>query len=122
VPSAERRAELVAEMVSEFDRYVTYEHYVVEVRGATRSYRPGRGGAPLRLHWRRTADDALAPARGDTVLTEVALGDDERATLRRDGVHWLDLAGRTRSEGGSPLTEELASFISRYGIRLPRDG
>jgi acetyltransferase-like isoleucine patch superfamily enzyme len=121
-PSAERRAELVAEMVSEFDRYVTYEHYVVEVRGTTRSYRPERGGAPHRLHWRRSAEEPLAPARGDTVLTEVALGDDERAALRRDGVHWLDLAGRTRSEGGSPLTEELASFISRYGIRLPRDG
>jgi hypothetical protein len=37
-------------------------------------------------------------------------------------VHWLDLAGRTRSVGGSPLTEELAVFIARYGMRLPRDG
>jgi hypothetical protein len=36
-------------------------------------------------------------------------------------VHWLDLAGHSRSSGGSPLTEELAEFLGRYGIRLVRD-
>ena len=121
VPSAERRAEIVAEMVSEFERYVTYEHWLVNVDGSTRSYRPSEGGAPLRLVWRRTSDDALSAERGDTVLTEVALEEPERAALRARGVYWLDLAGRSRSAEGSPLTEELASFISRYGIRLPRD-
>jgi hypothetical protein len=55
-------------------------------------------------------------------LTEVALSDAEKAELRSHGVHWLDLAGRSRSADGSPLTEELATFIARYGIRLPRDG
>lgn len=118
----EKRAAIVAEMVSEFDRYAAYERTVVEVRGATRSYRAARGGASWRLVWRRTADDALAPARGDTVLTEVPLAEREKAELRANGVHWLDLAGRSRSVGGSPLTEELATFIARYGIRLPRDG
>ena len=43
VPSEEKKAAIVAEMVSEFERYVTYEHYVVEVRGGTRSYRPADG-------------------------------------------------------------------------------
>ena len=122
VPSEEKKAAIVAEMVSEFERYVTYEHYVVEVRGATRSYRPAEGGGPLRLIWRRSPDDALAATRGDTVLTEVALNDGEKSQLRAGGVHWLDLAGRSRSVEGSPLTEELATFIARYGIRLPRDG
>jgi hypothetical protein len=109
-------------MVSEFDRYVTYEHHVVEVRGTTRSYRPSAGGGGWRLVWRRTPDDALDATRGDTVLTEVALGEAEKAMLRANGAHWLDLAGRSRSAEGSPLTEELATFIARYGIRLPRDG
>jgi acetyltransferase-like isoleucine patch superfamily enzyme len=122
VPSEEKKAAIVAEMVSEFERYVTYEHYVVEVRGGTRSYRPAAGGGPLRLVWRRSSDDALAAMRGDTVLTEVALDEDEKSQLRANGVYWLDLAGRSRSAEGSPLTEELATFIARYGIRLPRDG
>jgi hypothetical protein len=88
VPSEEKRAAIVAEMVSEFERYVTYEHYVVEVRGGTRSYRPAAGGGPLRLLWRRTPGDALAATtRGDTVLTEVALADDEKSELRANGVH-----------------------------------
>jgi hypothetical protein len=70
--------------------------------------------------WRRTTGDAIATARGDTLLTEVALTESELVTLRADGIYWLDLAGRTRSVGGSPLTEELASFLGRYGIRLRR--
>jgi len=122
VPTDEKRAAIVAEMVSEFERYMKYEDIVIDVRGAVRSYRPAKGGAASRLMWRRTADDALVATRGDTVLTEVALGERELAELRASGVHWLDLAGRSRSAGGSPLTEELATFIARYGIRLPRDG
>jgi hypothetical protein len=42
--------------------------------------------------------------------------------LRSRGVHWLDLNGRSRSRAGSALTEELAQFLGRYGIRLVRDG
>jgi acetyltransferase-like isoleucine patch superfamily enzyme len=122
VPSDEKKAAIVAEMVSEFERYVTYEHYVVEVRGGVRSYRPSEGGGALKLVWRRSPEDGLDAARGDTVLTEVALDESEKASLRAHGVHWLDLAGRSRSAEGSPLTEELATFIARYGIRLPRDG
>jgi acetyltransferase-like isoleucine patch superfamily enzyme len=121
LPSAEERATLVATMLAEFERYAVYERAAVDVRGETRTYTmPGRGS--WRMIWRRSAGDALAAARGDTVFTEVALSESERTTLRTDGVHWLDVAGRTRSLGGSPLTEELATFIGRYGIRLPRDG
>jgi acetyltransferase-like isoleucine patch superfamily enzyme len=116
-----QRAALVGQMMSEFDRYVTYEGAKIDVRGDVRAYAiAGRGS--WRLLWRRMAATALAASRGDTVLTEVALSDDERAHLRSAGVFWLDLAGRTRSLSGSPLTEELASFLGRYGIRLPRDG
>ena len=122
VPSEEKRAAIAAEMVSEFERYMAYEDIVIDVRGAMRSYRPAKGGGPTRLLWRRTPDDALVATRGDTVLTEVALSERELVDMRSNGVHWLDLAGRSRSVGGSPLTEELASFIARYGIRLPRDG
>jgi acetyltransferase-like isoleucine patch superfamily enzyme len=118
-----QRAELVAQMMSEFDRYVTHEGAKIDVRGDVRAYAiAGRGGGSWRLLWRRTAATALAASRGDTVLTEAALSESERAHLRTEGVFWLDLAGRTRSLSGSPLTEELASFLARYGIRLPRDG
>src|SRR5688500_16217185 len=81
-PSEEKRAEIVAEMVREFERYLAYEDIPVDVRGTTRSYRPAKGGAPWRLIWRRTADDALVATRGDTVLTEVALSEPELAELR----------------------------------------
>jgi hypothetical protein len=121
VPSEEKKAAIVADMVTEFERYLVYEHYAVEVRGSTRSYRPTKGGGAQRLIWRRTPEDALVATRGDTVLTEVALGEREKGELRSRGVYWLDLAGRSRSAEGSPLTEELATFIARYGIRLPRD-
>lgn len=115
----ERRVALVAEMMSEFERFLQYEDTRVGTAGVVREYQ--REGRTWRLHWRRSAADAVAPARGDTLLTEVALDADAVADLRRCGVHWLDLAGRSRSAEGSALTEELASFLGRYGIRLPRD-
>jgi acetyltransferase-like isoleucine patch superfamily enzyme len=121
VPTPEKRAELVAEMVSEFDRYVSYERARVELLGIVRVYTM-EGAGSWRLQWRRTVDDTAPTVAGDTVLSEVALSEGERAAMRAAGVHWLDLAGRTRSVDGSPLTEELASFLGRYGIRLRRDG
>jgi acetyltransferase-like isoleucine patch superfamily enzyme len=122
--SGEERSRLVAEIMAEFDRWVAYEGTRVEVEGAHRVYR--RGGRSWRLDWRRPAAgtaESKAPSlgRGDTLLTEIALDDAERAGLRHRGTYWLDLAGRSRSAEGSALTEELASFLARYGIRLPRD-
>ena len=118
VPEAQR-AEMIAEMVREFDRYMTYHGVAIA---------PAAGGARYTtkdgmwtLH--RRAPNAAMPqlGRGDTLLTDVALSDDDRAKLRTAGVYWLDLRGKSRSVTGSPLTEELAGFLSRYGIRLPRD-
>lgn len=114
------RADLVASMVAEFDRYVSYERASVDVRGTVRRYTMPDGRS-WTLMWRRSPSDPMATARGDTVLTEAPLTKSERTALRDGGIYWLDLAGRSRSKGGSPLTEELASFLGRYGIRLPRD-
>jgi hypothetical protein len=58
--------------------------------------------------------------RDDTLLTEIALDEDEIRSLVASGVYWLDLAGKSRSASGSAFTEELASFFGRYGIRLAR--
>src|SRR5205823_452815 len=116
--SAEQRADLVAEIVREFDRYVTYEGTRIDVSGAERLYR--RNGRRWRLVWRRSTGEGPSLQRDDTLLTDVALDDSELASLVQRGVHWLDLGGRTRSENGSALTEELASFLGRYGIRLAR--
>jgi acetyltransferase-like isoleucine patch superfamily enzyme len=116
------RARLVAEIMSEFDRFVRHAGAsVTEVDANTHTY--SRGGRSWRLFWVRAGAATAEPkvSRGDTVLTEQALPDDQRLFYRAHGVYWLDLAGRTRSDGGSPLTEELALFLGRYGIRLPRD-
>jgi len=114
----EQRAAKVAEMMSEFDRYVAYEDTRIEVNGAERLYR--RDGRRWRLVWRRATGQEAPLERDDTLLTELALSDDEVQSLTKRGIHWLDLAGKSRSEAGSALTEELASFLGRYGIRLPR--
>jgi acetyltransferase-like isoleucine patch superfamily enzyme len=113
-----QRAELVAEMMREFDRYVTYEGTRIERTGAERNYH--REGRRWRLVWRRADGEDALLARDDTLLTEVPLADSELTSLVERGVHWLDLGGRSRSETGSALTEELASFLGRYGIRLAR--
>jgi len=55
------------------------------------------------------------------VLAGSALPQALRDGFRTRGVHWLDLGSKTRSRGGTPLTEELALYLGRYGIRLARD-
>jgi acetyltransferase-like isoleucine patch superfamily enzyme len=118
--SAEARAAKVAEMLGEFDRYTTYEGVALSTSDGVRTYR--RGARRWRLIWWREGDMPALLQRGDTVLAEVPLDADAQRRLNAAGVFWLDLAGRTRSRGGSGLTDELAAFFGRYGIRLPRDG
>jgi acetyltransferase-like isoleucine patch superfamily enzyme len=118
-PSDAERAAMVAKIIAEFDRFVADAGAVVEPNGDLRVY--SRGGKRWRLYWERAVDSALQPSRGDTVLCEHPLAAERAARFRNMGVHWLDVGGRTRSESGSPLTEELAFFLGRYGIRLPRE-
>ena len=114
------RAAKVTEIMSEFDRTVEAEGIAVRVEAPLRIY--DRSGKTWRLLWLRTGDGTGAhPARGDTVLSETPLAASVRAAYTSGGVYWLDLGGKSRSEDGSPLTEELAVFIARYGIRLPRE-
>ena len=89
------------------------------VDGATRTYR--RDGTPFRLVWARAGEPAPEAATGDTVLVEEPLTEEARARYRRAGVHWIDLGAKTRSRGGSSLTEELVLFLGRYGFRPARD-
>jgi acetyltransferase-like isoleucine patch superfamily enzyme len=115
-----QRRRAVEAMIAEFDRFVADDGVTVVERGGMRTYT--RGGREWRLWWRRSGDQPAPALRSpDTVLSEVALSDGERATYRKTRVHWLDVAGRHRSRDGSPLTEELVLFLGRYGIRLPRD-
>lgn len=115
------RAAVVQQMVEEFDRYVTYSGVTVSADGPVRTY--ARGGERWRLWWirDRAALDTSRPVRGDTVLAEFPLEPERRASYRAQRLDWLDLAGRTRSRDGTPLTEELAQFLWRYGVRLARD-
>jgi acetyltransferase-like isoleucine patch superfamily enzyme len=120
--SQEEKVALVRTIVSEFERFAEYKEVKVAEAAPFRTY--ARNGKTWRLLWVH-ADEAPSVASltsgGDTVLSETALDGETRQDLRRRGVYWLDLAGRTRSPTGSPLTEELALFLGRYGIRLPRD-
>jgi acetyltransferase-like isoleucine patch superfamily enzyme len=115
----DERRRMITEMLSEFDRYATYEGAVIAASNGVRSYQTTDG--QWRLHEHREAGPLPNVSATDTLLSDVALTDDDRSELRRRGAHWLDLRGKSRSDAGSPLTEELASFLGRYGIRLPRD-
>ena len=117
---AAQRAALVAQIMSEFERYLSHAGVRTIGEPAQRTY--ARGSHASRLLWRRGSSAAPSTMARDTVLSEAPLTDAERAAYRAAGVHWLDLGGRTRSRDGSPLTEELAAFLGRYGIRLARDG
>ncbi|HEX9346894.1 MAG TPA: hypothetical protein VF919_04915 [Gemmatimonadales bacterium] len=116
--SDSERAALVATIVGEFDRFLRHSGVTMEEQAPVRLYRSGR--KIWRLLWLRRSGAAAAPARADTVLSETPLSAESRAEFAKHGVYWLDLGSRTRSEGGSPLTEELALFLGRYGVRLSR--
>lgn len=110
---------IVSEIVNEFDRYVEYNNFTIDRRDSIIVYRNGaQAYRMLRVDSEVPSLELLQP--GDTVLSDIVLAPDILQTLKARRVHWLDLAGKTRSENGSPLTEELAAFIGRYGIRLPR--
>jgi len=118
--SDNERAALVVTIMTEFDRYVQHGGVAISERAPFRLYT--RRGKTWRLLWLGTTwPPPVAPERGDTVLSEAALAAEALAGLRERGVHWLDLGGRTRSREGSPLTEELALYVGRYGVRLTRD-
>lgn len=107
---------LVEQMITGFDRYLIGSG----VERAAEGYRArGRSYRLIQRDGDRELPDDLG-AR-DVVLSERALTDAELGRLRADGVSWLDLGGRSRSRLGNPLCEELALFLSRYGIRLARD-
>lgn len=117
--SEDQRRTLVNEMVSEFDRYVEYNEFRIERSDVITTYRNGKQAHRLvRATEQWVVGDTLR--RGDTVLSELPLSDDVQRDLNAKGVYWLDVAGKTRSASGSPLTEELAAFLGRYGIRLRR--
>lgn len=117
-PDAAGQARLAETILSEFDRFTADQGVARNGDGALRSY-IGPSGAG-RLHWRRGGEAMPQTLAHDTLLSEVALSASEQDVLRQRGSFWLDLAGRTRSREGSALTEELALFLGRYGIRLPR--
>lgn len=112
------RSRIVADIVAQFDAYVAYENTRIEHADGLRTY--VRGKRRWRLAWWREGSPPAALTAGDTLLTEVALTIERRRELGALGVYWLDLAGRTRSASGNGLTEELASFLGRWGIRLER--
>ncbi|HEX4560615.1 MAG TPA: acyltransferase, partial [Gemmatimonadales bacterium] len=79
--SPQERARITEEMVHEFDRYVADGGVILEkTDGVPRVYR--FGGGEWRMHWVRPGVTVLAAAPGDTLLSERALSDAERADCR----------------------------------------
>ena len=114
----DERRRMVGDMVSEFERYMASEGVTVSGAASARVFATQKGS--WRLLQRGPGASLPELQRGDTLLTDVALDGAGQTELRERGAYWLDLRGKTRSETGSPLTEELATFLGRYGIRLPR--
>jgi hypothetical protein len=115
--SESERSTLVATIMAEFDRFVQHSGVRVEAQGSVRLYHYRRR---WRLLWLRgRARMVCRRPAGDAVL-ETTFWRRRAARLREAGRLRLDLGGRTRSRGGSRLTEELALFIGRYGVRLAR--
>ena len=113
------RTAMIRDMMAEFDRYAADDGVTVTTDGSLRAY--DLRGRAWRLHWVRDGDGVSAPAARDTVLAERPLSKETLTRYRDAGVYWLDLGAKRRSRDGSPLTEELALFLGRYGIRLERD-
>jgi len=119
-PTDTERSALVATIMMEFERYLRHGGVAVGEEAPFRTYR--YRGRTWRLLWLRGAGPLPASvARGDTVLSESPLAPGTITTYRANRVAWLDLGSGTRSQDGSPLTEELALFLGRYGVRLARD-
>lgn len=118
--SDEHRTALVDDMLAAFERFVVDEGARVTRDAAGTVYEFARRRGRL---VRRRRDDPLPGnlTSGDTLLSEASLSEPEREHLRSHGVRWVDLARKTRSEHGSPLTEELILFLGRYGIRPARE-
>ncbi|MCA9753802.1 MAG: acyltransferase [Gemmatimonadetes bacterium] len=115
----ERRRRIVDDILGEFERMVADHGIDVVHEGPDRTFR--RDGSNFRLRRVLSEDRPGGIENGDTVLSEVALTEQEKQSYRRSGAYWLDVDAGTRSEGGSALTEELALFLGRYGIRLARE-
>ena len=114
----DKQAQLVAGIMEEFDRFVMASGITTDGSGG---YSRGR----QRFRLVRLKRGVSLPKECDSstvVLVLTPLSSTDTEYLRRTGSSWLDLGGRTRSETGNPLCEELALFLSRYGIRLRRDG
>jgi acetyltransferase-like isoleucine patch superfamily enzyme len=118
VPNEARRRELVDEMLGEFIRLVEDEGVHVLREDAEMTFT--REGHAYRLRLCRDRDAVARTSRGDTVLLDCVDAASPGESLTGRGVYWLDLRQRARSEAGNPLTEELAVFLGRYGIRLAR--
>lgn len=116
-PQPADRRRLIMEILESFDRYV-------EDEGITRDGRAyAAGGHSFHLIVRLEPGQLPETMNsGTTVLTDVACTTEEMAVLRRRDASWLDLSARTRCRAGNALCEELAQYLSRYGIRLARIG
>jgi len=114
------RRKLIVQILNEFERLLSSEGIQIQESGSFRIYSKN-GRAYRLLHLDSHSTSATKCNREDTVLSDITIPEEQKATYRKDRVSWLDLEANIRSDAGSPLMEELALFLGRYGIRLQRD-
>ena len=62
----------------------------------------------------------VLPPRLDVLLSLRQIPDPVRAWLNQQGVMWIDVECKERSDLGNNLGEETAMYLRRYGVRLLR--
>jgi acetyltransferase-like isoleucine patch superfamily enzyme len=94
-------------------------HLVEEVKGSGLFTRKGRW--TLGVYRGVKAEPTQADAAGcDVFLSLWAIPRELRKSLMERGVVWLDLEKKERSDAGSPLGDEVAQHLRRYGVRFFR--
>lgn len=127
-PDASARARMLDDMLAEFLRYLEYFDWSARpepsaerwerVTVASKEGRAAGDVVVLGVEGHEDAASSIVP--GSVLLSTAALSSAARASCERAGGCWLDLESKQRSETGTPLGEELAAFLGRYGVRFER--
>jgi len=81
-----------------------------------------RIGRSKRRRLQLTTNDAVNPtgADVDVLLSLGRIPDATRAELDQQGVSWLDIAAKERSDASNDLADETALHLRRHGVRFFR--
>lgn len=79
-------------------------------------------GKAWTMHVARSVDDAPDTSPVDVFLSLVRLTPARREQLDRQGIPWIDIESKDRSDQSNDFAEETVQFLRRYGVRFYRPG